>query len=45
MERFYFHWLKQTRSDPAGALRDAQREQITTVNPDTTWASFLLVGG
>ena len=27
MQRFYFYWLKQTRSDPAAALRDAQREQ------------------
>ena len=26
MQRFYFYWLRQPRSDPAAALRDAQRE-------------------
>ncbi len=44
MQCFYFHWLQQARSDPA-ALHDAQREQATTNNPDTTWANFVMVGG
>lgn len=44
MQRFYFYMLKQNRSDPVAALRDAQREQITTGTPDTTWTSFFLVG-
>jgi CHAT domain-containing protein len=45
MERFYFHWLRQTRSDPAAALRDAQREQAAAIDSDATWTSFVLVGG
>jgi CHAT domain-containing protein/tetratricopeptide (TPR) repeat protein len=42
MERFYFYWFKQPRSDPAAALRDAQRE--AAVQPDPTWSSFVLIG-
>jgi CHAT domain-containing protein/tetratricopeptide (TPR) repeat protein len=45
MQRFYFHWLRQTRSDPAAALRQAQREQIDDATTDSTWTGFLLVGG
>ena len=42
MERFYFYWFKQPRSDPAAALRDAQREAAG--QPDPTWSSFVLIG-
>jgi CHAT domain-containing protein len=42
MERFYFYWFKQPRSDPAAALRDAQREAATQSDP--TWSSFVLIG-
>jgi CHAT domain-containing protein len=45
MQRFYFHWLKQVRSDPAAALRAAQQEQAAAAKPSTTWTSFILVGG
>jgi CHAT domain-containing protein len=45
MERFYFYWLRQARSDPAAALRAAQREAAkTTEGGDATWASFIVVG-
>ena len=42
MERFYFYWFKQPRSDPAAALRDAQREAAAESDP--TWGSFVLIG-
>jgi CHAT domain-containing protein len=42
MERFYFYWFKQPRSDPAAALRDAQREAAAQSDP--TWSSFVLIG-
>ena len=42
MERFYFYWFKQPRSDPAAALRDAQREAAAQSDP--TWGSFVLIG-
>jgi CHAT domain-containing protein len=42
MERFYFYWFRQPRSDPAAALRDAQREAATQT--DNTWTSFVLIG-
>jgi CHAT domain-containing protein len=46
MQRFYHHWLAQTGSDPAAALRAAQIEAITAPKPhDPTWAYFALVGG
>jgi len=44
MQRFYFYWLGQSRSDPAAALLAAQREAAAD-DSDTTWASFVLVGG
>jgi CHAT domain-containing protein/tetratricopeptide (TPR) repeat protein len=43
MQRFYFYWLRQPRSDPAAALRDAQREAAND-KKDTTWTSFIMVG-
>jgi hypothetical protein len=39
---FYFYWLRQPRSDPDAALRDAQREPAK--DPDTTWTSFVMIG-
>ena len=42
MERFYFYWFKQSRSDPPAALRDAQREAAGQSDP--TWSSFVLIG-
>jgi CHAT domain-containing protein len=42
MERFYFYWFRQPHSDPAAALRDAQREAATQA--DNTWSSFVLIG-
>ncbi len=50
IQRFYFYWLTQTGpSDPAAALRAAQREAITDnangTHTDTTWTLFTLVGG
>ena len=48
MQRFYYHWLGQVRSDPAAALRAAQREHLDPAQADPTdqaWASFILVGG
>ena len=44
MQRFYFHWLSQTKSDPAAALRDAQAEYASAPTQDTTWTSFIIVG-
>jgi CHAT domain-containing protein/Tfp pilus assembly protein PilF len=50
VQRFYFHWLAQEgASDPAAALRSAQREAIEATargeTTDPTWAQFVLVGG
>jgi CHAT domain-containing protein len=46
MQRFYYHWLAQARSDPAAALRAAQLEAITAPDfRDPTWAYFALIGG
>src|SRR5271166_2837341 len=42
MQRFYFYWLRQPRSDPAAALRDAQREAAK--DSETTWTSFVMIG-
>jgi tetratricopeptide (TPR) repeat protein/CHAT domain-containing protein len=44
MVRFYRHWLSQTRSDPALALQETQREYITRY-PDQDWSPFVLIGG
>ena len=44
MQRFYFHWLSQTKSDPAAALRDAQAEYASAPTQDTTWTSFIIIG-
>jgi CHAT domain-containing protein/Flp pilus assembly protein TadD len=44
MQRFYFHWLSQAKSDPAAALRDAQAEYASAPTQDTTWTSFIIVG-
>ena len=42
MERFYFYWFRQSRSDPAAALREAQNEAAAQRDP--TWSSFVLIG-
>jgi CHAT domain-containing protein len=34
MQRLYFHWLGQTRSDPAAALPDPQAEYANAPNQD-----------
>ena len=50
MRRFYHYWLSQPgRSDPAAALRAAQREAIADnerlATANQIWAQFVLIGG
>jgi CHAT domain-containing protein len=44
MTAFYEHWLGQTRSDPAAALRATQRDYIKNDRPPDSWAPYILVG-
>jgi CHAT domain-containing protein len=45
MTAFYEHWLQQTRSDPAAALRATQLDYIKNNRPPEIWAPYVLVGG
>jgi hypothetical protein len=43
MDRFYRHWLRQARSDPAQAFRQTQRDYIEG-RATGDWTSFILFG-
>jgi CHAT domain-containing protein/tetratricopeptide (TPR) repeat protein len=44
MDRFYHHWLKQARSDPAAALQQTQRDYLAG-RATGDWTPFILIGG
>jgi CHAT domain-containing protein len=44
MARFYSYWLAQTKSNPALALQETQRDFILH-DPGHDWTPFVLIGG